>query len=850
MSKVEGPVRIWIKPKVLAGFAIILAFAIAAISITYNGFIELSRTKQSLSHPNKKLITLNSALADIYEAESNIRAYNLTRNEDYLNVYFSFLLKINDKVDTLLRLTKESQSQKLKIKTIKQLLERKEKVLNEFIDLMKVERSSVFYERALEEIAKVQATSSLKKPIIAKSVTTTTSKKDTVVERSPSQNAGFFGKIKNWISGKDKVDSTVTKVNVETRTDTIVRSGYVPDSLVGSVVEILKQIRGEQESAQDYASIKELELLKSDKELMDQIRVIVSLLEREELSQSYKRSNSAEEVVHKSTIIVLALGGAALIMLLLFLAVIFRDITKSTYYRNELYEAKKYAEKLLKVKELFLANMSHEIRTPLSSIIGLTRQIGKTDLNPRQEDYIKLLTSSSDHLLNVINDILDFSKIEAGQMKIENLPFKLIEVLQESINTLHEKATEKEISLELIEENQLNMTLWGDPFRLKQIILNLLSNAIKFTDKGSVSIIARHTDITDDFIKVQIAVTDTGIGISPEQQSIIFEEFTQADPSTTRRYGGTGLGLTIVKRLTELQGGEVSIESQPNVGTSIKISIPYRLNGELAEKKSELVKQLMIKQDLHILVVDDDEVNRVIAMELFKNLGVPADSTGDPSMVSELISKSEYHMILTDIHMPGISGYDIVDMVNSRGYSIPIIAITANSMIDNPNHFIDKGFSGYLIKPFTESELVKVLEPFIQIQKATEPSVIPEANTDEGYDLTDIFRFSGGDVQSARLILSTFLDNTDHNLLELNNQINAKDIKAASATAHKMKPAFRQFKIYNIAGLLLKIESLEHKKENLREAKNLTEELNIQIKPIQKSLRKELSKMSLKAEGH
>lgn len=841
MSKDEGPIRIWIKPKVLAGFAIIIAFAIAAISITYNSFIELSRTKQSLSHPNKKLITLNSALADIYEAESNIRAYNLTRNEDYLNVYFSFLIKINDKVDTLIRLTKDSQSQKLKIKTIKQLLVQKEKVLNDFIDLKKNDRSSVFYEKALEEIAKVQATSNKNKPIVARSTTTTTSKKDTVLERSPVPKSGFFGKIRNWISGKEKIDTTLTKVHVETHIDTIARSGYVPDSLVGNVVGILNQIRSEQENARDLASTKELELLKSDKELMDQIRVIVSLLEREELSQSYKRANSAEEVVNKSTIIVLALGGAALILLLLFLAVIFRDITKSTYYRNELYEAKKYAEKLLKVKEQFLANMSHEIRTPLSSIIGLTRQIGKTELNARQDDYVKLLSSSSEHLLSVINDILDFSKIEAGQMRIENLPFNLIEVLQESINTLKEKANEKGIAIYLVEEKAFNMTLWGDPFRLKQIVLNLLSNAIKFTDKGSVSVVVGYNDITDDFIKIQISVNDTGIGIPLEQQSLIFEEFTQADPSTTRRYGGTGLGLTIVKRLTDLQGGEVSIESQPNEGTSIKISIPYRLKGEQIEKKTEGAKQLMIDHDIRVLVVDDDEINRVISEELFKNLGITVQTVGDPNLVSKLISQNQFHLIFTDIHMPGLSGYDIVELVNNQGFTIPVIAVTANSMIDNPNHFIEKGFAGCLIKPFTEKELVKILEPFIKIQKASKLEDLAEVNSDKGYDLTDIFRFSGGDIQSAKLILSTFIENTDRNLSDLNNQIKSKDLKAASAMAHKMKPAFKQFKIYNIAGLLLKIEKLEDKNENLREAKNLADELNIQIKPILKSLRKELA---------
>lgn len=844
MSRVEGPVRIWIKPKVLAGFAIVIAFAITSISITYNSFIELSRTKQSLSHPNRKLLMLNSALADIYEAESNIRAYNLTRNENYLNIYFSFLLKINDKVDTLLNLTSDSPSQKVKIETIKQLLERKEKVLDEFIDFKLQDHSSLFYEKAMNEIAKVQAISNSKEPILAKTTTTTTSKRDTVVKKNPQQKTGFFGRIKGWISGSEKVDTTVTKVHVETHIDTLVRSGYMPDTLVGSVVDILKQIRSEQDAVRERASLKELELLKSDKELMDQIRVIISMLEREEISQSYKRTNNAEEVVNKSTIIVLALGGAALVMLLLFLAIIFRDITKGTYYRNELYEAKKYAEKLLKVKEQFLANMSHEIRTPLSSIIGLTRQIKKTELNPRQEDYVKLLTSSSEHLLSVINDILDFSKIDAGQIKIENLPFNLHEVVQESINSLHEKATEKSISLEIVDENPLNKTIWGDPFRLKQIILNLLSNAIKFTEKGSITVNISYFEINGNFVRVQIKVTDTGIGIRKEQQSLIFDEFTQADPSTTRRYGGSGLGLTIVKKLTELQGGEIGLESEVGVGTSISVTIPYRLSGQQVESKTEAITQLSVPAGVRALIIDDDEVNRLISEELLKNIGIPSDSTGNPTEINDLIAKKEYQIILTDIHMPDLSGYDVLDLVKKKGYSVPVIALTANSMIDNPNHFTEKGFSNYLIKPFTEAELIKAIEPFIQIVKQEMQQNYINESKNEEYDLSDIYRFSGGDLASARLILSTFLDNSDRNIAELNNHVKSKDIKSASAIAHKMKPAFRQFKIYNIAGLLLKIEKLEDRKESIREAKDLLDELNIQLKPILKSLRKELDNMS------
>jgi len=844
MPRVDGPIRIWIKPKVLAGFAIVIAFAITSISITYNSFIELSRTKQSLSHPNKKLLMLNSALADIYEAESNIRAYNLTRNENYLKIYFSFLININDKVDSLLYLTKDSPSQNVKIKTIKQLLGRKEKVLDEFIDFKLQDHSLSFYEKAMNEIAKVQAFSNTQKPLFTTTTTTTTSKKDTVVKKTPQQKPGFFGRIKGWISGSEKNDTTVTKIHVETRTDTLIRLGYIPDTVVGSVVDILTQIRNEQDAVRERASSKELELLQSDKDLMDQIRVIISMLEREELSQSYKRSNNAEDVVNKSTIIVLALGGAALIMLLLFLAIIFRDITKGTYYRNELYEAKKYAEKLLKVKEQFLANMSHEIRTPLSSIIGLTRQIKKSELNARQEEYVKLLSSSSEHLLSVINDILDFSKIDAGQLKIENLPFNLHEVIDESINTLRGKANEKSISLEFKDDNPLNKTLWGDPFRLKQIVLNLLSNAIKFTEKGSVTITIAHSEIDKNFIRIQIKVTDTGIGIPAEQQSIIFDEFTQADPSTTRRYGGSGLGLTIVKKLTELQGGEVNLESRVGVGTTFSVTIPYKLSGQQVENTNELNKPLAVPNGVKALIIDDDEVNRLISEELLKNIGIAADTTGNPLDINDLIAKNKYQLILTDIHMPGLSGYDIVDFIKKQGYEIPVIAVTANSMINNPNHFTEKGFSGYLIKPYTEKELIKTIEPFIRITQSSIQNIRIEENKNEEYDLSDIYRFSGGDMASARLILSTFLDNTDRNMVELSNHIKSKDIKSASAVAHKMKPAFRQFKIYNIAGLLLKIEKLEDNKESIREAKELNDELNAQIKSILKSLRKELERMS------
>lgn len=845
MGRIDGPRKVWLKPKVLLGFIVIIAFAIGAVAITYKGFIQLSKTKRELSQPKQKLILLNTALADIYEAESNIRAYNLTHDENYLNTYFKFLLKISDRVDTLLIQTKDNPNQNLKIKTIKQLLEKKGAVLDVFIELKKTDKTSVFYERALEEIAKVQAATSTNPPIVSRSVTTVTTKRDTVLERA-AKKSGFFGRIKKWIAGKEKYDTTLTKVKVETHFDTIARAGYIPDSLVVKVMGLLHQIRTEQQSVRDLTRLKELELLKSDKVLMDQIRVIVSLLEREELALAYKRASNAEEVVRKSTLIVLGLGGAAFIMILLLIIGIFRDISKSNFYRNELFEAKQYAEMLLKVKEQFLANMSHEIRTPLSSIIGLSNQLKRTELNTKQENQVKLLSSSSEHLLNVINDILDFSKIEAGKMRIESLPFNPFEVIQESVNSLTHKAEEKGLIIENIPLNEANITIWGDPFRLKQIILNLLSNAIKFTDSGSVSVISDFNELSNDSISLSLTVKDTGIGITEEQQSLIFKEFSQADPSVTRKYGGTGLGLTIVKRLTELQGGEIRIDSKPNEGTAISITIPYQSKGELSVETTASTKELKVSKTFKVLVVDDDDVNRLITSELLKNIGISVFSTSNPNEVFDLVNQESYNLIFTDIQMPGLSGYDIVQKLRVNGNNIPVIALTANSMIENPNHFTESGFAGQLIKPFKELDVVRVIEPFVQLSEEISEKSNSTYNSNSTYDLSDIYRFSGGDVKSAIIILSTFIENTILNLHELNQRVSEEDIDGAGAIAHKMKPSFRQFKIDSIASKLQIIESAVNSKNDISEIKLLTNEIKKQVNSIIQDLQAELQQMESK----
>lgn len=838
---IEKSYETWIKPKVLGGFAIILIFSIASIIITYRGFNELNITRQGLSEPGQKLAIINSIITEIYGEETDIRTYVLTNDPVYLEKYTAKQKKINTALRSLDRLTSTNPDQHKKVEQISKLLKSKREIVDELINLRQNENTDRFYDEALKQIS-TAGKSVRKSKAIAKTTTVTTSERDTLVSHKSSEK-GILGKIKSFFVGSNEVDSIPTKVKVVTQHDTIPYTPFVTDSIMNGLVDILNTIKLEQREYRVNLSEKELELLDRDRDIMERIRSVIGLLEKQELSSSLRQSMEVQELVGKSIIKVLALGAITFMLLIFLLAIIFRDISRSNQSSMQLFEAKQYAERLLKVKEQFLANMSHEIRTPLSAIIGITRQLNKTDLLDKQKDYVSTLSSSADHLLSVINDILDYSKLESGQLKLENTRFEPYQVINDVVLFFTPKVTEKNLNILANIDPSTPAELWGDTFRLRQIMMNLLSNAIKFTETGSIIVSASVIKQTDEFAKLLLTVADTGVGISEEQHALIFEEFTQADSGVARKYGGTGLGLTIVKKLTELQGGEVTLISSPNEGTTVKVLIPYRLKGNPGIIKPTLV-DYTIPENTRILIIDDDEVNRLIVVEMAKSIGLIVDSISNAEKIEEILDQFHYKAILTDIQMPGISGYDVVKIVEKLDVGVPVIAITANSMIDNPEHFTSLGFSGYLIKPFIEDDLFNALAPLVGVEKRIRDKVItPKSikNTSSQVDLTDIFRFAGGDTMSVKLILSSFLDNTYKNTDDLNKLIKDKELAKASEVAHKMKSAFNQFKIYHIASLLQKIEMLDPGKQ--RAAFAYLDELNRQIKPILKEIRNQIESL-------
>ena len=378
-----------------------------------------------------------------------------------------------------------------------------------------------------------------------------------------------------------------------------------------------------------------------------------------------------------------------------------KRVTDEIYKEIALQEYIKKTEKLSKVKSEFLANMSHEIRTPLNAILGFIK-VMKDEDDGRFEKYLNTIDSASQTLLTIINDILDISKIEAGKMKIEHIDFKTDD-LYNAIELFEEKAQEKNIKFK-IKFTNMPQFLYGDVHRIKQVITNLLSNAVKFTPENKK--IETNIEFADN--KLYVEVIDEGIGISKEKQKIIFDAFSQADTSTTRKFGGTGLGLTISHRLIQLMKGELKVESEENKGSRFYFVIPIKEGKEIREKN---IDDEHFNKNLRILVAEDNKANQLFMEVILKKMKLYYKIANNGKEALELAKKEEFDLILMDVNMPIMSGIDATKEIRKFS-NIPIIALTANALDGDKEKFLKAGMNDYLSKPLDIHKLKIMLEKF------------------------------------------------------------------------------------------------------------------------------------------
>lgn len=798
-----------VRRKVLFVFICCCIALALAWTISKDAFNQVLSAVDNIAKPNEKMRLVSKVSRDIMQLDQLQRSQVLTDGDNSYEQLQKESKLVSASLDSLKNLYSQDSNQTKRIDSIKTLLKERDKLFKAYVQVREKMVDSHEFSKQLQSIGEiVQNTPNSDSTVVTRrkiTETTTIEPGEIVKADSMQDDRSFFGKIFGSKRKNPPRPNTITqsrrivKEGIEELIDTIATSKQ--DSAIKLIDSVLRTIEETQRAQSDSFIDREVELTYAGNLLISKMLSILNAVEKEGMLQMENENMGARTVMNHSlsriNLVVLSFLGVTIILVLLILS----DIRKSNRYRRELEIAKEEAEYHSAAKQRFLSNMSHELRTPLQSIIGYAEQL--RDEHPEDSRKVNIIYQSSEHLLQIVNEVLDYNRINSGKFHFNNQDFYLSQLIEEVVAAMQLQAEEKSLSLNLSKEIEGTGYLFGDPFRIKQILYNLLSNAIKFTDQGSVTLMVS-TAIKNELTELRITVEDTGKGIPESDIHRIFNEFEQAENSNSGTHFGSGLGLSIVKTLCEAMGGNIRIKSQLGKGSTFDVFIPLKTS-TLIETSREENNLIPIKDFTGtIWVIDDDSFILELCHNIFNKYKINHRTFSDPNDLLNTPWDSSVSIVLMDMRMPGKTGVELNHELRPRiEEDVKIYAFTAQALPEEREKIISQGFDGLLLKPFKETDLLHLLG----LRKTNEePLKIKNRNDLRDFDFSNLKKLTYNDSNQVTKILNIFIKDTGKDLINLRNALQANEREQLALICHKLAGRTSQIGGQKIAIKLRKLE--------------------------------------------